>query len=115
MYLLRGSLFLWHGRNKHPLQRLHLAFGGHLNLLGGHGGQLFSPPQFLASKGIGPGLGSGGLGGGFGPGGIRDIEAVWIAGGLGCRIAFEHGLRVPKYLGCLHLRQHSAAAIKINN
>lgn len=64
MYLGIGSLSLWRGR-QHDLQRLHLAFGGHLYFRGGHGGRFDLTPQFFLS--VGPGTGSSGLGGCLGP------------------------------------------------
>lgn len=108
--LLGGSvILLWHGRKKHILQRLQLAFGGHLYFVGGHGGHFDLPPQFLVLMGIGLGVGSGGLFGSLGPG-IRESEAA-----LHGYRERGHGDRFPTYLGCLHFLQHDTAAIKINS
>lgn len=116
MYLGFASLFLWHGR-QHDLQRLHLAFGGHLYFTGGHGGHVFLPPQFILSMGIGPGKGSGGLGGCLGPdGSVSALSQATLQENCGHDIRERgHGFRVPMYLGCLHFLQHDTAAIKTNN
>lgn len=107
IYLFGLALFLWHGR-KHDLQRLHLAFGGHLYLAGGHGGHFDLPPQVFVPRGIGLGIGSGGLCGSLGPG-MRESEAALV----GYRER-GHGNRCSICLGCLHFLQHDTAAIKIN-
>lgn len=104
-----STFFLWQGRLP-GLQRLHLAFGGHLYFIGGHGGQLDLPPHALVvSRAIGLARGSERLGLNLGPG-IMESEAALYG-------YFErgHGSRFPKYLGCLHFLQHDTAAIKMNS